>query len=100
MNILKMTEKERETLKLAKKYEKTINKFRFIAIVDGRSLIYWRGNYLQETQYQESDYCSKCACIELVTKRSCPLFLMLHQKCPTMKMGAYFEKIGNDFTGV
>ncbi len=95
-----MTEKERETLQLAKKYAKMINKFRFIGIVDGRSLIYWRGDYLQETQFQDFDYCSKCACIELVTKRSCPLFLMLHQKCPTMKQGSYFEKIGDNFTGV
>lgn len=95
-----MTEKEKETLKIAKKYKKMINKFRFVAVVDGRSLIYWRGDYLQETKYQDSDYCSKCACIESVTKRSCPLFLMLHLKCPTMKQGSRFERIGNGFTGV
>ncbi len=95
-----MTKKEKETREIAKKYEKMINKFRFIGIVDGRSFIYWRGDYLQETQFQDFDYCSKCACIEPVTKRSCPLFLMLNHKCPTMKAGAYFKKMGDNFTGV
>lgn len=92
--------REEETIEISRKYKKQKDGFRFVAIVRGRSLIYWKGVYLWETRSKDRDYCSKCACIEMNNNRHCPVFLLLRQTCPTMKMGAYFKAIGNSFTGV
>lgn len=92
--------RKEKTLEISRKYKELTGGFRFVAIVMGRSLIYWRGVYLWETHDKDCDYCSKCACIEMSHNRSCPVFLLLNQNCPTMKMGAYFKVIGNSFKGI